>query len=154
MAPFQFGPNRAVKYSARPCSGAKQTDAGASSGGADFLKEALRNSLSSEAACFELLVQERKGDMDTENVLVEWSESISPYRRVGRIDIPSQEMNSPEREKSCESLAFNPWNTPPEQRPIGGINRLRKPVYDTISAYRAARNKAPSIDPAALWNKF
>lgn len=155
MAPFQFGPNRAVKYSARPCAKPERADAAAlSGGGPDFLKEALNKGLSSEAACFELLVQERKGDMDTENALVEWSESISPYRRVGRLDIPSQEMNLPEREKSCESLAFNPWNAPPEQRPIGGINRLRKPVYDSISAYRATRNKPVPTDPSTLWDKF
>jgi catalase len=155
MTPFRFGANRAVKYSARPCTGSEQSDAAAlPGGGADFLKQALRTGLSSQPACFELLVQERKGDMDTENALVEWSETISPYRRVGRIDIPAQEMNSPEREKSCESLVFNPWNAPAEQQPVGGINRLRKPVYDTISAYRTTRNKTASIDPAALWDKF
>ncbi len=35
-----------------------------------------------------------------------------------------------------ENLSWNPWNALPEHRPLGGINRARKLVYDDSSALR------------------
>ncbi|MEK1942330.1 MAG: hypothetical protein AAAB16_18325, partial [Pseudomonas sp.] len=37
--------------------------------------------------------------------------------------------------------SFNPWHALPEHRPLGGINRLRKAVYEAVSAYRHERNQ-------------
>ena len=82
MAPFQFGAGRAVKYSARPCTGPAPVG---SESAHDFLKEALWATLSAGPACFELLVQERKGDMEVEDTTVEWPESVSPFRQVGKV---------------------------------------------------------------------
>ena len=154
MAPFQFGAGRAVKYSARPCVAPTPVNSASAPDGPNFLGDALWTRLSSGPACFELLVQERKGDMEVENTLVEWSESISRFRLVGKIEISSGQTNSASREKSCESLAFNPSNAPAEQRPLGGINRLRTAVYEGISSYRNSRNNITAIDPAALWDDF
>ena len=47
-----------------------------------------------------------------------------------------------EQNLACDNLSFNPWHSLPEHRPIGGINRLRKAVYETVSAYRHERNGA------------
>ena len=33
-------------------------------------------------------------------------------------------------------MAFNPWNTTDEFRPLGNLNRARKAVYDASSAHR------------------
>ena len=33
-------------------------------------------------------------------------------------------------------MAFNPWNTTDEFRPLGNLNRARKAVYDSSSAHR------------------
>ena len=33
------------------------------------------------------------------------------------------------------------WHALPEHRPIGGINRLRKAVYEAVSIYRLERNQ-------------
>ena len=92
--------------------------------------------------------------MDVENALVEWSEAASPYRRVGRIEVPSGQTNTDAREKACESLTFNPWNAPAEQQPLGGINRVRKAVYESISGYRSMRNNVTPADPTNLWTNF
>ncbi len=153
MAPFLFGAGRAVKYSARPCSAPGPTDLPVSDK-PNFLRDALWKGLASGPACFELLVQERKADMDVENTLVEWPEAISPFRRVGKIDVLAGQTTTDMREQACEGLVFNPWNAPAEQRPLGGINRLRRAVYEGISSYRTSRNAVTIADPATLWNKF
>jgi hypothetical protein len=153
MAPFLFGSGRAVKFSARPCSAVGFTDL-STADNPNFLRDALWKGLASGPACFELLVQERKENMDVENALVEWPESVSPFRRVGKIDISAGQKSSEMRERACEGLTFNPWNAPAEQRPLGGINRLRKAVYEAISAYRTSRNGFTVDDLAVLWNGF
>ena len=153
MAPFQFGTGRAVKYSARPCASETPSNS-VSPEGPDFLRQALWTTLSARPACFELLVQERKGDMEIENTLAEWPELISPFRRVGKIEILSGQADSVDRQKSCESLIFSPWNAPEEQHPLGGINRLRKAVYEGISSYRNRRNNVMVVDPSVLWDSY
>ena len=35
-----------------------------------------------------------------------------------------------------DTMAFNPWNTTDEFRPLGNLNRARKAVYDASSAQR------------------
>lgn len=158
MVPFAFGPGRAAKYSARPCqdnhlqTGPKPATAAAPQG-LDFLGEMLTRSLANGPACLELLIQERKGDMAIEDATVEWSESVSPYVRIGRIDLPMQNIAAIGREEFCENVTFNPWRAPSEHVPLGGINRIRRSVYDEIASYRHSRNKVQPPDPVAAWNQ-
>ncbi len=35
-----------------------------------------------------------------------------------------------------DTMAFNPWNTTDEFRPLGNLNRARKAVYDAGAAHR------------------
>jgi hypothetical protein len=35
-----------------------------------------------------------------------------------------------------DAMAFNPWNTTDEFRPLGNLNRARKAVYDASSEQR------------------
>jgi len=157
MAPFAFGANRAVKYSARPCinhTAAPLDPAAVKTDDPDFLRTILTKQLQTEPACFELLVQERKGNMPIEDATAEWSESQSPYRRVATLEIPKQEITEAGRDTFCENLSFSPWNAPTDQQPLGGINRIRKTVYEKISAYRHERNKAEVPDAAAAWDRF
>lgn len=154
MAPFLYGEGRAVKYSARPCAGSMPPGPASSAKGADYLRQALWSGLAAAPACFELLVQDRKPGMDVEDTVPVWSETASPFRRIGRFDMAAGQASTPEREETCENLSFNPWNSPPEQRPLGGINRLRKVVYEAISGYRQGRNKISPADPAALWDRL
>ncbi len=151
MSPFLYGPDRAVKYSARPCSQIKEADV---KPGPDFLQEALQKDLSQGAACFELLVQEHKPGQDIEDATADWTESVSPYQLVGKVHIPSQEVLSEARKTECENLSFNPWNAPSDQRPLGGINRLREEVYKRISKHRMERNKVAPRDPELVWDTF
>jgi hypothetical protein len=134
MTPYHLGP-RAVKFSARPCSDAITP---VTETGDDALAKMLADQLRGGEGCFELQLQ-TQGDphaMPVEDPTIEWSEKDSPFRTVAKILIPSQ---TPET-KECENLAFAPWNTLPDHRPMGGINRVRRVAYETIAKLRHQRN--------------
>ncbi|MNO63181.1 hypothetical protein D3C76_538760 [compost metagenome] len=95
-------------------------------------------------ACFALQVQRQDPAryMPIEDTSVEWSEDDAPFETVAQIRIPAQDFDSREQNLFCDNLSFNPWHALPEHRPIGGINRLRKAVYEAVSTYRLQRNGA------------
>ncbi len=111
----------------------------------NFLRNALYQQLSLDRvpACFALQVQRQNPDyyMPIEDPSVEWSEAISPFETVATIKVPAQDFDSREQNLFCDNLSFNPWHALPEHRPIGGINRLRKAVYEAVSIYRLERNQ-------------
>ena len=47
----------------------------------------------------------------------------------------------------CENLSYTPWHSLPDHRPIGGINRARKVVYEAISKVRHDYNAVPRREP-------
>jgi catalase len=111
----------------------------------NFLRNALYQQLSLDRvpACFALQVQRQNPEhyMPIEDPSVEWSEAVSPFETVATIKIPAQDFDSREQNLFCDNLSFNPWHALPEHRPIGGINRLRKAVYEAVSIYRLERNQ-------------
>lgn len=119
----------------------------------NFLRNALYQQLSLDRApaCFELQMQTQNPQyyMPIEDTSVQWSEKISPFQTVARITLPPQDFDSREQNLFCDNLSFNPWHALPEHRPIGGINRLRKAVYEAVSAYRHERNAAPQTQAPA-----
>jgi catalase len=144
MTPYLFG-DTAMKFSARPCGApSKFVEAGAAA--PDFLRDNLARHLAQGGACFDFLVQLRKDPaaMPIEDPTVEWSEQDSPFIPVAEITIPPQSFSSPEQVAFCEDLAFTPWHAVPELRPLGGVNRVRKTVYDTISRVRHEINGRPA----------
>ncbi len=145
MTPYLFG-DTAMKFSARGCEAASLLDKTSSS---NFLRENMQKHLARNEACFDFLVQLRKptGEMPIEDPTVEWSEKDSPFIPVAQITIPPQEFDSPGQLKFCENLSFTPWHAVPEHRPLGGINRVRKTVYDTVSRIRHELNNDERIEP-------
>jgi catalase len=111
----------------------------------NFLRNALYQQLSLDRvpACFALQVQRQNTEyyMPIEDPSVEWNEAISPFETVATIKVPAQDFDSREQNLFCDNLSFNPWHALPEHRPIGGINRLRKAVYEAVSIYRLERNQ-------------
>jgi hypothetical protein len=79
--------------------------------------------------------------MPIEDPSVEWSETLSPFITVANIRVPAQNFDSREQNLFCDNIAYNPWQALPEHRPFGGINRLRKFVYEAVSTYRHVRNQ-------------
>ena len=63
-----------------------------------------------------------------------------------RIEIPKQSFV--ENQDVCENLTFNPWYSLPEHRPVGVMNRVRKPLYLEVARYRRTRNgQRPLCEP-------
>ncbi|MBC7712234.1 MAG: catalase family protein [Rhizobacter sp.] len=150
--PYKLG-NKVVKYSARSCTPSDKRDSIPKNPSHNFLHERLANTLKESEACFDFYAQvsvdARK--MPVEDPTVEWDESLSPYKKIGRITIPKQTgVDTAEQMKFCENLSFDPWHTLPEQRPLGAINRVRLQVYTAISKKRHDYNSVPQIEPKSL----
>ncbi|MDB6146079.1 MAG: catalase [Pseudomonas sp.] len=110
----------------------------------NFLRSALNQQLSTDRvpACFVLQIQRQDPSkyMPIEDTSIEWKESDAPFETVARVKIPAQDFDTPQMNLTCDNQSFNPWFGIAEHRPIGGINRLRKAVYEAVSDYRHSRN--------------
>jgi len=144
--PYLFG-GTAVKYSAIP----HFVDAGATPDrkDPDFLRHAMMGQLAAGDACFDFAVQLQTDaiSMPIEDPGKAWKESQSPFRKVATIRIPRQDFDSEAQRDFGENLSFTPWHCLPAHRPLGGINRARRIVYDLISAFRHEVNQAPRREP-------
>ena len=81
---------------------------------------------------------------NVENNMVEWP---PPYESVATITIPRQKFATPARDQFCEGLSFTPWHAMPQHRPLGGVNRMRRVAYETISKLRHERNGTQRREP-------
>ncbi|MHC8325754.1 catalase family protein [Pseudomonas sp. LB1P83] len=110
----------------------------------NFLRNALNQQLSTDRvpACFVLQIQRQDPDkyMPIEDTSIEWKEKDAPFETVARIKLPAQDFDTPALNLQCDNQSFNPWFGLEAHRPIGGINRLRKAVYEAVSDYRHSRN--------------
>ncbi|SIQ94503.1 catalase family protein [Aquipseudomonas alcaligenes] len=148
IAPFKLGPHN-IKYRVVPdpqsCPPYELPEQNTAL--PNFLRNALYQQLSLDRvpACFALQVQRQNADyyMPIEDTSVEWNEDISPFETVATVRVEPQDFDTREQNLACDNLSFNPWHALPEHRPIGGINRLRKAVYEAVSVYRHQRNAAP-----------
>jgi hypothetical protein len=146
MAPLLFG-DTPCKVSARPV-GAPSAFADRTA--PDFLRDNLAKALAEGDKVFELCVQLRVDNaMPVEDPTIVWSEARSPFLAVARLTIPRQVFATPERDAFGENLSFTPWHGLDAHRPLGGINRVRRLVYETISALRhqGAPRQEPTADP-------
>jgi hypothetical protein len=133
--PYLFGDGRAVKYIVRPVTHATPgqptlTDT--------YLHDQLRTRLATEDVAFDFCVQFQTDTrtMPIEDASVEWSERDSPYVRVAEVRIPRQSIDVPGREQACERTSFNPWSSLTAHRPLGGMNRVRRSIYEAMQHFR------------------
>ena len=132
--PYQLGPH-AIKFSLLP----HHSNGGNPARGddADFLGKRLSNHLKGNSASFDfrVLLQTDPAAMPVEDPTVNWEEAspASAWRKVATIHLPPQVPDSEERQRLAEDIAFSPWNTLDEHRPLGGINRARRVVYEALS---------------------
>jgi hypothetical protein len=147
MTPYMLGDGQAVKFSARPCVGQSPDPLVMES--SDYLQVMLAQHLDHADACFDFLVQMQKDAqaMPIEDPTLEWDQARSPFVKVARLIIPAQSFDGPEQMEFCDNLSFTPWHSLPEHRPLGGINRARRTVYQTISQLRHDLNHAPRVEP-------
>jgi hypothetical protein len=144
MTPYLLGQS-AIKFSARPCS-ATDDPPGL---GRDYLREAMGKTLTSGSACFDFLVQ-RQGDpakMPIEDPTIDWDSSLAPFKKIATITIPKQSFDSKGQMDFCENMSMTPWHSLPDHRPLGGINRVRRSIYEGISKLRHKLNGVTRAEP-------
>lgn len=110
---------------------------------ADFLGERLESTLAKEEGCFDFYVQPNKDPKknDIENAMIAWDETVSPMIHVGKMTVKKQTgFRDQMRMSACENMTFNPWRAPSENRPLGGVNRIRLEVYLNQSKLRHEHN--------------
>ena len=145
MTPYLYG-DRACKFSWQPVGPAsafqeRTTD--------NFLHDNLVKALTSTDAVFELCVQFQIDPkaQPVEDPTVVWTEAAAPFVPVARLTIFQQVFDTPERIAFGEALSFTPWHGLTAHRPLGGINRMRRAVYETISRLRHELNGAAPDEP-------
>jgi catalase len=145
--PYRFGDQGsiAVKYSVKPCS--KITSEMPENPGSDYLSAAMKNHLQKTEACFDFMVQFQTDPkvMPVEDASVRWDDGASPFRKLATITIKDQEFQSTSARQQCERMSFSPWQSLAAHQPIGGINRMRKPVYSESGRFRGDENRRRGI---------
>jgi hypothetical protein len=138
MTPYQLGGDKVVRYKATPVRIPRAVfPVLEQSRPESSLHDTLAAELDptqhnpGEEAVFEFSVQVRcaaKPD-DVEDASRLWKQPRDQTISLGRIEIPFQSFDRPDQITTCEDLSFNPWNSLPEHRPLGGLNRMRLAVY-------------------------
>lgn len=140
ILPFQYGEGPSapvVKFKMQPCQG--NFDDPVPTDSRLYLRENLRKRMASEGACFDFMVQQRLDPKWTiEDGTQAWPQDKSPYLPIAKIEFPAQDLME---EMICEKLVVNPWNTLPEHKPVGGINRIRLPTYLLSVQERRSTNR-------------
>lgn len=149
--PFRLGPG-AMKFSVLPHLDALPKPTTSS---ADRLRVAMAAYLREREARFDLLVQRQTdpATMPIEDATVRWDEGVSPYVKVATLRIPAQGFESAEQSAFGENLSFTPWHALVEHRPLGGINRARRKIYEHMSVRRRESNgvttpREPTLEQA------
>ena len=136
-----------MKYAATPRVG--EPDAVPEAPDPDYLRLAMVRQLQGSEAIFDFAVQLQTDAeaMPIEDPGCEWPEDRSPFRKLATIRMAAQDFDTPERRELGENLSFTPWHALPEHRPLGGVNRARRVVYEAISKYRHTCNQQPRSEP-------
>lgn len=135
--PARLGPH-VVKLRVRPLAPIRGTNLDLN----DHLRLVTAETLESGPVTLELAVQRQRDPVaqPVEDASIPWSEADCPFETVAHIVLPQQQFNTAEQDRKGESMRFDPWNTRPEHRPLGGLNRIRRIVYPAL-----ARERVPSL---------
>lgn len=146
-APFMLGKHFVMRFRVRP---QKPSTAQPDVNDKDYLRTALAKRLQDTSlgpVVFDFEAQVRAAididpDRDIENASVDWPECI-PFTPLATLTIPLQVFDTPEGNAACESLVFTPWHGLAAHRPLGGINRLRRSVYEASAMFRSLPKEPP-----------
>jgi hypothetical protein len=117
----------------------------------DGLRNAVREFFALNGGTWELRVQ-LCTDLETmpvEDATKVWPEDKSPYVAVERITAKSQDPWSEEHYNKIDTgMSFSPWHGLAAHRPLGGIMRVRKLIYERSVAFRGSHNGCPMTEPS------
>ena len=142
-----WGPELAVRYLLRPAPGAPQGPI-PSTTEPNYLFTEAAHRLKKGDIRFELCIQRYVNDEVTpiEDTAVEWKVTNSPVEPIATLTLTQADITSADAQASAaaiDSLAFNPWNTTKDFRPLGNLNRARKAAYDASAAHRSQTRWQP-----------
>jgi hypothetical protein len=137
---IRWGGELAVRYLLRPAAGMPAAPGPSQTDPAYLSREAARR-LAAGDVRMELSVQRYRDAKSTpiEDTAIAWSEEVSPPEPVAILTISRRDVADAEHRTQAgliEAMAFNPWNTTEEFRPLGNLNRARKAAYDASAAHR------------------
>lgn len=150
-SPFMLGPDQVMRFRVRPVSRSLDEP---NVSEPNYLRTALIKRLGDQnAGCvvFHFEVHARPAssidpDKDIENASHPWEETSTDYQHVATLTIPLQEFNTAEMKERCERLVFTPWHCLQAHRPLGGINRLRRAVYQASAKFRNLPKEPAAVD--------
>lgn len=73
----------------------------------------------------------------------------TPFEIIATLTLPAQDFTAPEQFEFAEHLAFTPWHCMPEHRPLGGIQRCRRRVYEESSRLRHSLTNVAAREPTS-----
>lgn len=123
------------------------------SGRPDGLRESVNEFFATHDGEWEVRVQLATDieKMPVEDASAIWPEDLSPPITVARIRVSPQPAWTEARSGVVDdTLAFSPWHGLAAHRPIGGVNRSRKPVYEMSAGFRGTQNGCPMHEPKTL----
>ena len=112
------------------------------------LREATVAFFESTGGLWDVQVQLRSDakTMPIEKANVEWPDDESPYLTVARIRVQPQTAWSEARSAAVDdAMMFSPWHGLAAHRPLGGVMRVRKAVYEAGRRFRAEHGRGREI---------
>ncbi len=145
-APFLFGDGKIMKVSVSTCEPLPEpkpfNNPTHDEVSENFLREGLVKTMQgSKDICLDFKINVRPAnseELHIEDATKVWPNEMAGYVNVARIDIKLPQEQKLQFEESCENLSFTPWHSLKDHRPLGGINRLRKKVYEKSAGHRGA----------------
>jgi hypothetical protein len=142
--PYALG-EAIVKYRLVP----ETSFAGTPGASPNYLAENLAKRLAAGPVAFLLEAQLFVDDSVTpiDRATERWDEAVSPFRLVARLEIVAQDINQDGQAAYGEGLAFSPWRTLRENRPIGSIADARRVAYPASATVRRSANGQSLEEP-------
>ena len=123
------------------------------SGKPDGLRESVNEYFATNGGVWEVRVQLATDieKMPIEDASQIWPEDLSPPMMIATIRVAPQPAWSEARAVvGDDRLSFSPWHGLAAHRPLGGVNRSRKPVYEMSVEFRGAKNGCPMHEPRTM----
>ncbi|MDO6729717.1 hypothetical protein Q4577_06790 [Marinovum sp. 2_MG-2023] len=110
----------------------------------DGLRQDLWRVLAEGPAQFDfgVVVQADAEAHPIEDPTVDWGTNGADFIKLADLTLFRQS-NAPDRDKSAETMRFNPWMSLPAHCPLGFINRARREIYRAMSDLRRHKSGRP-----------
>lgn len=152
VTPFRYG-DYVAKFRLRPLSPSLTLLTGAvidTSGGENPIRRRMQQDMAALDGewAFEVQLMRDPAAQPVEDATVEWTEDQAPFVQVAKLVIPAQDSWDDRRVMQVdEMMRFSPWTGLAAHRPLGSINRARRPAYPHSADFRAAMNGCPIHEP-------